>query len=553
MFMPASGASSFSNGGGKSISLNLVFVKNPRMKKHNLLCVVLALCICHIAQAQPLQSKQIDSLVNKTMATMPLAGIAVAVVKDGKIVHAKGYGVTSVKTNEKVDENTLFAIASNTKAFTTTALAMLVDEGKIKWQDNVVDYIPEFKMYDPYVTANFNIQDLLTHRSGMGLGAGDLMFFPDGSDFTVKDILKSFQYQKPTSAFRTKYDYDNLLYIVAGEVVTRVSGMPWAEFVEKRIMKPLEMNRSSSIYQRIKDTKNVAQPHAANKGTLKQIEAYTKSDATLGAAGGIYASVNDLCKWMILNINGGKSGNGQQLVSAENHREMLRPHTIVGFNGKPDPRTKVHFNTYGLGWGINDQNGYAVFSHTGGLPGMLSKTTLVPELGVGVIVLTNTDPGGYSFQTISRSIIDSYIGIKPIDRITPMAKNVQEMENAGDSVTTAVWNIVKNAKSTHLNLENFTGTYRDNWFGDCKITLKDGQLWFASLRSPKLNGKMSFYKANTFAIRWEYQDMNCDAFATFALDEEGKAVGIKMRGISPNIDFSFDFHDLDLKRVEPTR
>jgi len=523
------------------------------MKLFNMLCVVLVVCLHPSIQAQPLQTKQIDSLVAKTMATMPQAGIAVAVVKDGKVVHAKGYGVTSVKTNEKVNEHTLFAIASNSKAFTTAALAILVDEGKLKWQDPVVDYIPEFKMYNPYVTANFNIQDLLTHRSGLGLGAGDLMFFPDGSDFTVKDVLKSFQYQNPTSAFRTRYDYDNLLYVVAGEVVARVSGMPWAEFVEKRIMQPLGMNRSAGVYQRIKDTKNIAQPHVVSKGTLNQIETYTKSDETIGAAGGIYASVSDLSKWMIMHLNDGKYGNNQQLISAKNHREMLRPHTFIGFNAKPDPQTRTHLNAYGLGWGVSDQNGYIVFSHTGGLPGMLSKTTLVPELNVGVVVLTNTDPGGYSFQTISRSIIDSYMGLKPVDRITQAAKSIQARDNAGDSVTTAVWNTVKNGSSKHLNLENFTGTYRDNWFGDCRISLKDGQLWFASLRSPKLNGKMSYYKANTFAIRWEYRDMDCDAFATFTLDEEGKAVGIKMRGISPNIDFSFDFHDLDLKRVEAAK
>jgi len=522
------------------------------MKKqttHLTVIVFLAFIVHSISTiAQPLQSKQIDSLVNKSMAMMPLAGMAIAVVKDGKVVHARGYGITSVLTKEKADENTLFAIASNTKAFTTMALAMLVDEGKIKWQDKVIDYIPEFKMYDPYVTANFNIQDLLTHRSGMSLGAGDLMFFPDGSDFTVKDVLKSFQYQKPTSAFRTKYDYDNLLYIVAGEVVTRVSGMTWNDFVEKRIMKPLGMERSASVYQTLKDRKNVAMPHAANKGTLKQIETYTKSDGLVGAAGGIYASVTDLSKWMIMHLNGGKYGNGVQLVSPENHKEMLRPHTFIGFNGKPDPRSKIHFNAYGLGWGINDQNGYVVFSHTGGLPGMLSKTTLVPELNVGVVILTNTDPGGYSYHTISRAIIDSYMGLKPLDRLTPTAKQIQEMENAGDSVATAVWNTVKNAKA-NFKPEDFIGTFHDNWFGDVKISLKDGQLWFACVRSPKLTGKMSFYKANTFAIQWNYQDMNCDALASFTLDENGKANRISMRGISPNIDFSFDFQDLDLKRV----
>lgn len=243
------------------------------------------------------------------MSINPTAGVAVAVIKDNKIIHSKGYGVTSSKTQEKVNENTLFAIASNSKAFTTAALAMLVDEGKLNWLDKVVDYIPEFKMYDSYVTENFNIQDLLTHRSGLGLGAGDLMFFPDGSDFGIKDVLNSFQYQKPTSAFRTKYDYDNLLYVVAGEVVARISGISWAEFVEKNIMKPLGMQRSVGLYQRLKDKSNIAFPHSVENGALKQMGHYLKNDESLGAAGGIYASVNDLSKWMMMHLNNGKYGD----------------------------------------------------------------------------------------------------------------------------------------------------------------------------------------------------------------------------------------------------
>ena len=171
---------------------------------------------------QTLNSHKIDSIVNSAMSIMPHAGIAVAVVKDGVVVHSAGYGLASADTKEKVDENTMFAIASNTKSFTAAALAILVDEGKLNWNDKVVEYVPEFTMYDPYVTANFNIQDLLTHRSGLGLGAGDLMIFPDGGDFTMNDVAKSFQYQKQVSDFRTKYDYDNLLYIIAGEVVARV-------------------------------------------------------------------------------------------------------------------------------------------------------------------------------------------------------------------------------------------------------------------------------------------------------------------------------------------
>lgn len=198
------------------------------------------LLFCGGSALAQVSSAYIDSLVNASLASVPQAGIAVAVVQDGKVIHSKGYGITSLKTGAKVDENSLFCIASNSKAFTTTALGMLVDQGKLKWTDKVIDIIPEFRMYDPYVTEHFMIVDLVTHRSGLGLGAGDLMFIPDGSNFKIEDIQTSFQHQEQVSEFRTKYDYDNLLYIVAGEVIYRLSGKPWDTFVEDKIMKPLE-------------------------------------------------------------------------------------------------------------------------------------------------------------------------------------------------------------------------------------------------------------------------------------------------------------------------
>jgi CubicO group peptidase (beta-lactamase class C family) len=515
------------------------------------LVVLILLIKPSLAQKQIITSRQIDSLVNKTMELMPLAGIAVAVIKDGKVIHAKGYGVATIKGKEKVDENTLFAIASNSKSFTAAALAILVDEGKLTWHDKVVDHLPEFKMYDPYVTANFNIQDLLTHRSGLGLGAGDLMFFPDGADFTIKDILKSFQYQKPVSAFRTQFDYDNLLYMVAGEVVSKVSGMSWAAFVEQRIMKPLGMTRSVSQYKNLKDLKNTAMPHSVVRGELKQLEPFLDQGGSLGAAGGIYSSVSDLSKWLTMHLNDAKYGESlkTQLISPVNHHEMLKPHTFMDFTVKPDPRSMRHLSAYGLGWDIEDQLGHILISHTGGLPGMLSRTAMVPELNLGVVVLTNTDPGGYSFLSISTAILDSYLGKSKRDEIGRIAQWIKARDGRGDSVTTAVWNIVKAAKTDHLKWTNYTGTYRDNWFGEVKIDVKEGQLFFTSVRSPKLIGKMFYYKANTFAIKWNYQDMECDAFATFNTDEEGSATSIRMKGISPNIDFSFDFHDLDLQRV----
>jgi CubicO group peptidase (beta-lactamase class C family) len=501
---------------------------------------------------QELSSNQIDSIVNKSLDMIPQAGIAVAVVKDGKVIHSKGYGITSVSSPKKVDENTLFAIASITKSFTSAAIAILVDEGKISWNDLVVDYIPEFKMYDPYVTANFNIQDLLSHRSGLGLGAGDLMFWPDGSDFTVEDVLKSFQYQKPVSAFRTKYNYDNLLYIVAGELIERISGVSWAEFIENRIMKPIGMNRSAGVYKNIRDKSNVAVPHSSANGKLIEIEPYIIREVTMGAPGGIYSSVNDMSKWLLLQLNSGKYGMNlsQRLISDINHAEMLKPHTNISFNAKPEMPYKTHFEAYGLGWNISDKNGYVIFEHSGLLPGMASSILLIPELNAGIVVLTNTEPGGYSSYTIKAEILDAFIGVERKDWITEAQQYLQHIEIKQDSVLAAVWNIALHSNTDNIDLTNYTGSYKDNWFGYVEIVLKDGNLWFNSLRSPKLSGKMFFYKSNTFVIKWIYNDMPCDAFAMFNLDENGKTVSIKMKGISPNIDFSFDFQDLDLKRVE---
>ena len=213
------------------------------MRKINLVTLICILIFSTPLFAQ-LTSPQVDSLVAEALKKFKVAGVAVAVVKDGKIIHQKGYGVKSVTTNLPVNEHTNFQIASNSKAFTTAALSILIDEGKLKWEDRVRSYIPEFKMYDDYITENFTVADLLCHRSGLGLGAGDLMDFPEGGNFTMQDKLTVFQHFKPVSGFRTKYDYDNQLYLVTGELIARLSGMSWEKFIESRIFQPLQMTNS---------------------------------------------------------------------------------------------------------------------------------------------------------------------------------------------------------------------------------------------------------------------------------------------------------------------
>jgi len=493
-------------------------------------------------------SRRIDSIMEDALAKFKVAGASIAIVKDGKVIHQKGYGLTSVETKKPVNEYTNFQIASNTKAFTTAALAILEDEGKLKWTDKVKDHIPEFTMYNEYVKDNFNIQDLLTHRSGLGLGVGDLMFFPDGSDFTVKDILSSFQHFKPVSAFRTKFDYDNLLYIVAGEVIARGSGMSYEAFVQKRIIEPLQMNKTYVGSSLMKDKTNLALPHSSESGTIKRIDAY---DIAIGsAAGGIFSNVSDLAKWMIVRLHKGKYGDSlkSSLFSLDNHNEMWRIHTVEETN--LNPRYNNHFNGYGLGWDLSDEKGNLKVSHTGGLPGMLSIVTMYPDLNLGIVVLTNTENGGAGlFTAVTNTIADSYLGLDDFGWTNKIVEWMKMGKNNGDEVTKKTWEKVESVKNVKVNNPDFIGIYEDKWFGKVEVFEKDKQLWIRSYRSPKLNGPMAFYNANTFAIKWEYQAMNCDAFAMFSLDETGKAQSIKMKGISPNMDFSFDFQDLDLKRV----
>jgi len=518
------------------------------MRKHT---YILALAIAVLlnfsfAKAQIITSAQIDSLAEKVLKTFDVPGIAVGVIKDGKLIHAKGYGVRSLNTMQKVDEHTLFGIASNSKAFTSAALGMLIDEGKLKWDDKVTDYIPEFKMYDPYVTDQFTIRDLLTHRSGLGLGAGDLMMFPDSSNFTKKDIIHNLRYLKPVSSFRTKFDYDNNLYIVAGEVIARVSGMSWEDFIEQRIMKPLGMTESAASIFRLKDKTNVIDPHAPVNGKVQVIKADWSE--TADAAGGIYANITDLSKWLIMQMDNGKYDGDKRLFSENVHDDMWSLQTII--DTKTVPPYNTHFSGYGLGWFLSDIKGYKQVTHTGGLAGIVTQVVLFPELKLGIVVLTNQQSGA-AFNAISNTIKDSYLGVTGIDRVKQQRDRVDVNEAAAKKATDKVWAAIDAAQKSNApkaDINDFVGTYTDKWFGDVVISVKNGKPWFDSKRSPKLSGEIFGYKGNTFIVKWNDRSMDADAYLQFELDTSGKGVGLKMNAISPSTDFSFDFQDLDFKR-----
>ena len=498
----------------------------------------------------PLDLAAVDAVVARTLKAFDVPGIAVAVVKDGQVVVAKGYGVSSLKTRAPMDANTLVGIASNTKAFTTAALGLLVDEGKLGWDDKVTKYIPEFKMYDPYVTAEFTVRDLLCHRSGLGLGAGDLMQFPDSTDFTVQDIIHNLRYFKPVSSFRSQYDYDNNLYIVAGEVVARISGQPWAEFVEARLLKPLGMRRSATAFARLPDPTNVIDAHAPVDGRVQVIR--RDHNSVLGPAGGIYSSVAEMSQWARMLLGG--PGAPAPLLKPATQWEMWSPQTIQRVGPGPTPYN-THFMAYGLGWRLSDARGFKEVSHNGGLPGMLTRVQLVPELRLGIIVLTNQESGA-AFTAVSNTLLDHYLGVTGKDRVQEMTDLMKTRAAGTTQADAAVWKQVAAAQKAAPKKPNYAayvGRYHDAWLGDVNIVSQGNQLWLKAKRSPRLTGQLLPYQGTTYVVRWRDRSFNADAFAAFTLDAQGQASSIKMKPVSAATDFSYDFQDLDLQRVvEPT-
>jgi CubicO group peptidase (beta-lactamase class C family) len=509
-------------------------------------CVGFATSPAVAAAAEPLKSLDIDRLVERTMAAYQVPGIAVGVIKDGKLVFAKGYGVRELGLPGKVDVDTLFAIASNTKAFTTAALAILVDEGKLHWDDKVIDYLPEFRLYDAYVTREFTIRDLLTHRSGLGLGAGDLLLFPN-TDFGIKDVINALRYLKPVTGFRAEYAYDNNLYVVAGELIPAITGKTWGDFVTTRILTPLNMAPCVVSPKRVTDHKNQASPHARVEGKVVPI---TPDDTTFeDPAGGIQCNVIGLAKWQLTQLGHGQADGGPRIFSAAQSDIMWTPQTILPLVGKWPALGRTHFRAYGLGWGLEDFNSFKRVSHSGGLGGMVTYQSLVPELNLGVIVLTNAEEDE-AFRTIGLAIIDAYTSGPKRDWVT-LVQGLKADEAREHAESDAKRRPVPapGVDLSKLDLTAYVGTFRDPWRGETTITQGTDGLTLAFSHTKELIGPLTPIRPGLFVVHWKNRVINADAYVRFREDFTGGVEGFTMEAVSADTDFSFDFQDLDFHRV----
>ena len=486
----------------------------------------------------------IDALAERAMEVFQTPGIAIGVVKNGELVYAKGHGVREIGRPDPVDPDTIFQIASLTKAFTTASLGILVDEGKLGWDDRVIDYLPEFRMYDPWVTREFTIRDLLTHRSGLGLGAGDLLFWPEAKA-TREEVIRAIRHLKPETSFRTAYAYDNLLYMVAGEVVGAVTGVVWEDFVEERIMEPLGMAECRSLPDRVEGNANRATPHMVVDGEL-QTTFFSGRDAT-AAAGAINCNVSGLARWAAMHLAGGALPDGERLLSEETHAELWKPVTLIPVGDRDREHGRTHFAAYALGWGLRDFFGFLLVRHGGALQGMTTAIALLPEKDVAVIALTNQ--WSRAAPAVTSEILNAYVSETPEDWVAIYSSgSAEEAEEARKAVEEAY--AARDADSTpSLPIESYVGTYRDPWYGDVFVERGEGGLVMRFSRSELLTGPLEHFQYDTFVARWLDRSLHADAYVTFILGAAGRVEAIRMKAVSPDTDFSFDFHHLDLRRV----
>jgi CubicO group peptidase (beta-lactamase class C family) len=481
------------------------------------------------------QWNRLDAAMQEAMTTLNLPSISVAVVHEGELVWSRSHGVMSTETAEPANSSSLYAVASNTKAFTSAALAQLVDAGKLDWNDRVQDYLPDFELYDPYVTSELRIADLLCHRSGLATFSGDLLWY--GTTWSSNEVLHKARHLEPTSGFRTEFGYQNILYIAAGKVIETVTGQSWAQTVQDSLLTPLGMQRAVLSTSALDGLHNTALPHnELEDGSLTPID-WVNWD-NMAPAGALIASVDDMARWMVAQLDSGRTG-AERLWSEQQTRTMWTMHTpipVSGFYQRNLP--SVHFRGYGLGWELATLHGRKIVGHSGGYDGMISRQMLVPGEKLGIFIATNTNssvPWALGYDALG-VLLENAKETPLLDFLREQrAKEPEEKAQAEQALLDAQ---IPNAPAS-LPLTAYTGTYTDAMYGDLEVTLqKSGQLHFNFVPTPLFKGTLEHWHFDTFRLHWGTQMMLPSGTAHFSLDPAGSVSALDIDVPNPDFDFT---------------
>ncbi len=510
---------------------------------------VLFLVSAAMAQTRALPP-QLDTYIEKVLKTFEVPGLSIAIVKDGKVLLTKGYGVKKLGEKDPVDAHTLFSIASNSKAFTATALGMLVEEGKLKWDDPVVKHLPWFRMSDSYVSSHLTVRDLLVHQSGLQAYSGDLMLFPP-STFSRREILEKLPQFPLVYDFRTTYAYDNILYLAAGEIVKVLSGMEWEDFVKKRIFEPVGMPGSLSRFSDFKNQSNISAAHDRTGNQVGLVADYL--DLNIGdasnPAGGILSNANDLANWMITQLDSGRTPSGSVIFKPATNRELwkiIRPMPISKVPAGFEP-AQMDFYGYALGFRLFNYQKYKVVCHGGKLNGFVSQLVMVPDLKLGISVLTNQESAA-AYWAIIYQVLDYYEQNKPHNWID--AYKAEQDRNRKKEQETLTKNTIRPDSSGlfKLPVNKLVGLYRDEVYGEVELTPSaNGSMQLSFKQLPHLKAQLQYFQYNTFIATFSNKSLKADAYVNFALQPDGTVSQVKMNIIDPDSDLTF--YDVTLKPV----
>ncbi|WP_028920316.1 serine hydrolase domain-containing protein [Pseudoxanthomonas suwonensis] len=486
------------------------------------------------------EAAAIARAVDDAVQRYGLPGIAVGVIRDGKVVAVETRGELAAGSGEPVTADTLFKIASNTKAMTGAVLARLVDQGKLRWDDPVTKHLPQFRMHDPWVTANMQVRDLLVHTSGLGLGAGDLMLWPEPNDFTRADIIAGLEHLKPVTSFRSGYAYDNLLYVVAGEVAAAAGGAPYEELVRREIFAPLGMDGCRVGSWKAAEAGPVAKPHRRVDGRNVAIDedGEVVPDITSMAAGGIRCGVDDMLKWMQAWLD-----PANPWLSPAQRRAVWTGHMPMPVSARMRAWDNTHFSAYGFGWRLSDVHGHWKVAHTGTLSGMYSSLILLPDLRSGVMILINGE-GEHARTALGQVLMERFTAPQAGHDVAHFAR-LLDQERAQRVAAKPVPDISARRPATAAEARELLGVWRDPWFGEVAICRRPDGVGFASARSPLMKGRL-MRLGERWLVAWD--DESIDAEAPAWLHPPAAGATLTLSHVDPEADFSYDYADLAFTR-----
>lgn len=530
----------------------MVLGRNARQAAWALTGGVFAICVAAGAGADETstgdEAPDYAAEAQRVIETFDATGMTAIAMVEGEIVYHQSFGVADKRTQDPITDDTLFPIGSMSKAFTAAALAILVDRDVIEWDAPITTTLPEFSMHDPWVTEHFSVRDALTHRSGLPLGAGDLLFWPDGEG-DASDVINALPHLQPVLGFRTEFAYDNIMYIVAGEVVARASGKSWADFVTDEIFKPLGLKTCAATRSRINDGAHVVTGHQFATGADESapVDQRTVLREWVAPAGGISCTAKDMMTWAQFWFDGGVTSDGERVISEKQMTELWRGVTPLPAGAPMKQRGSTIHGLYALGWSVQDFQGAPMATHAGGVAGVISNFVLLPQHEIAIFAAINDERQGAVAWTYQ--LADGFIGEQDIDYIKVFGDRLARTSDQAQSALADAFEPPENAAAPSAPLPAYAGVYNDPWYGPVTITAGPDGLSIDMSRSELLDGPLTHVDGDTFVAAWPNRSLNADAFVTFAV-EGGAATGFTMKAVSDATDFSYDFHDLNLVRVE---